>query len=119
MVSQGPGTVFDTNSPKTDTVIFRNPRHAVRLAGIGSRRAPKCPQIALFGRRIFSKTGWGTLELVRALLLEENPDFPPTDTDEDFGYRSGECLTTHTYGELQKAWETAVLFRIALSDGDS
>jgi hypothetical protein len=41
----------------------------------------------------------------------------PTGTDEDFEYRSGECLTTHTYGELQKAWERAVLCRLALSDG--
>jgi len=57
-------------------------------------RAPKSPQISLIGRRIFSKTGWGTLEVVRIPLLEEIPDFSPTDTDVKIGYWSDDCLTT-------------------------
>ena len=57
MVSQGPGTVFDTNSSKTGTIVLRNPRYAVRLAGIGTRRAPKKPLLAPFGATISGRIG--------------------------------------------------------------
>jgi len=57
MVSQGPGTVFDTNSPKTGTIVLQSPLYAVRLAGIDIRRAPKKPLLAPFGATISGRIG--------------------------------------------------------------
>ena len=55
--SQGQQAMYDTNSQKTGTVILRNPRYAVSLAGIDVQRAPKNHQIALIGGTISGGIG--------------------------------------------------------------
>ncbi|MDD5188663.1 MAG: hypothetical protein PHF57_10710, partial [Methanoregula sp.] len=44
-----------TVSQKTDTVVLRSPRYAVRLSGFGMNLAWKKPYLASFGRAI---SGW-------------------------------------------------------------
>jgi hypothetical protein len=69
MVSQGPGTVFDTNSPKTGTIVLQSPLYVVRLAGIGIRRAPKKPLLAPFGATISGRIGLDYPEMERTPVL--------------------------------------------------
>jgi hypothetical protein len=77
------------------------------------------PGMSTFQRRIILETACRMPDASNPKDWPEKRNFLPTDTNEDFEYRSGKSLTTYTYGDLQKAWERAVLFRIALSDGGS
>jgi hypothetical protein len=71
----------DTVSAKTDTIVLRNPRYGLSLAGIDMNRARKKPLLALLRRQIFSGTGCGTLQVLKTLLLPERHSISPSDID--------------------------------------
>jgi hypothetical protein len=56
-ISKGADMSTDTISAKTDTIILRNPRNDLRLAGIGMYLARKKQHLAPFGRAIPSRIG--------------------------------------------------------------